>query len=174
MIIDLKTISTGIRSFNFTLGKDWWHTEEQHDSIPGLKSPVKVNVHIYRAGDRYVLDGDLSGMLEVTCDRCLEPYNIELSHKFKVFLAMASQETENDEVELIEEDLDVGFITGDELNLDEVVEEQIYLSLPLKKICSEGCLGLCPECGTNLNRGDCGCGKERGHPAFQKLKKLKI
>jgi len=84
------------------------------------------------------------------------------------------QEIEKDEVELLEEDMEIGFITGDHLNLDEVVKEQIYLSLPIKKICREDCPGLCPDCGTNLNKGNCTCDKVKGHPAFSKLKNLKI
>ena len=116
----------------------------------------------------------MSGMLKASCDRCLEPYEIELSHKFKVFLASPPEENEKDEVELLDEDMEIGFITGEQLNLDEVVKEQIYLSLPIKIICREDCPGLCPDCGTNLNKGDCTCDKTKGHPAFSKLKNLKI
>jgi uncharacterized protein len=174
MIIDLKTISTGIRNFNFTLEKNWWHVKDMDDAILGLSSPVKVNVDMYRAKERYVLEGDLSGVLKAECDRCLDPYDIELSHKFKVFLALPPEETEKDEVELLEEDMEICFITGDQLNLDEVVKEQIYLSLPIKIVCREDCKGLCPDCGTDLNKGDCACEKVKGHPAFSTLKNLKI
>jgi uncharacterized protein len=27
----------------------------------------------------------------------------------------------------------------------------------MKPLCSDACRGLCPECGTNLNRTECGC-----------------
>ena len=174
MIIDLKTIAAGTRSFSFSLEKNWWHSKEQGDALLGFSSPVKVTTDICRAGERYVLEGNLSGMLEVACDRCLEPYRIDLSHEFRIILALPPQEIEKDEVELLEEDMEIGFITDDQLNLDEVVKEQIYLALPVKKLCSEDCPGLCPECGANLNNGDCGCAGVKGHPAFSKLKNLKI
>jgi uncharacterized protein len=174
MIIDLKNISTSIRNFSFSLEKNWWNSNVQDDVILGLSSPVKVSVDIYRAGDRYVVEGDLSVTVDASCDRCLEPYNIDLSNNFKVFLAPPPPENEKDEIELLEEDMDVGFITGEQLNVDEVIREQIYLSLPAKFLCREDCSGLCPDCGTNLNKGDCDCRKAKGHPAFSKLKNLKL
>lgn len=82
------------------------------------------------------------------------------------------QDPDQNEIELSEEDMAVRFITGGEIDIDDIVIEQIYLSLPIKFLCSEGCHGLCPRCGTNLNQGECGCLKKNGHPAFLKLKEL--
>ena len=83
-------------------------------------------------------------------------------------------QTEEDDIELAEEDLDVDFIRGDEIDLDEIIHEQVHLTIPMKSLCREDCLGLCPECGRNLNAGDCPCDRDQGHAAFLKLKNLKI
>ena len=77
------------------------------------------------------------------------------------------------ELELMEEDMEVNFITDDELNLHEIVREQLYLSVPIKSLCKEECLGLCAKCGCNLNKHSCECVKEQGHPGFSVLNKLK-
>jgi uncharacterized protein len=61
------------------------------------------------------------------------------------------------EIELLEEDLETGFISGDEIELDDIFKEQLYLALPIKSLCREGCLGLCPICGTDLNIQRCQC-----------------
>ncbi|MBN1832953.1 MAG: DUF177 domain-containing protein [Deltaproteobacteria bacterium] len=174
MIIDLRKLSTGSRSLKFELDEDWWNSVGEQDLILGIDTPVQVHIDIYPAGDKYVLDGALSGRIQVLCDRCLESYHRELKTSFRVFLSLPLPQTQEDDMELAEEDLDVDFIRGDEIDLDGIIHEQIYLTIPMKSLCSEDCLGLCPKCGANLNTTDCQCDKEQGHPAFLKLKNLKI
>jgi uncharacterized protein len=52
------------------------------------------------------------------------------------------------------------------------MQEQFYLSLPMKPLCSEDCKGLCPVCGTNLNRDTCNCRRDWDDPRFAALKNL--
>ena len=127
---------------------------------------------IFREESNFVVDGHLSGGIRLRCDRCLGLYSHELQPEFRLFLSSPPQDPELNEIELCEEDMAVRFITGDEIDIDDIVIEQIYLSLPIKFLCSEGCHGLCPRCGTNLNKGKCGCLEEKGHPGFLKLKEL--
>ncbi len=174
MKVDLRTIADGPRSFEFVLEKDWWCSGGQNDHILALDAPLRVKTTIYKAGDRYVLDGEFSGGLELGCDRCLEPYHRELKSAFKVFLALPLPDKDETEVELMEADLEVDFIRGEEVDLAEIVREQVYLSLPIKSVCSESCLGLCPVCGASLNKENCRCHREYGHHAFSKLRDLKI
>jgi uncharacterized protein len=175
MIIDLTTISQDGRSFDFCLEKDWWHSKEKNDQILGFDSSLKVKLKIYKAGDKYLLEGDLSGGLQVVCDRCLNAYHRDLRYDFNVFLDTPPiPDTNMTEVELLDEDMEVDFIKDREIDLDEIIREQIYLSLPMKSLCSDKCPGLCPICGSNLNVGDCQCHREQGHPGFLKLKDLKI
>jgi uncharacterized protein len=53
------------------------------------------------------------------------------------------------------------------------MREQFYLALPMKPLCDSGCHGLCPECGTNLNRETCTCTHEWEDPRLAVLKTLK-
>jgi uncharacterized protein len=90
---------------------------------------------------------------------------------FRVYLALPlpeddDPEEDDTEIELAEKDLEVDFIRGEEIDLDEIIREQIYLSLPMKSLCSEDCLGLCPTCGSDLNAGSCQCHREQGHPGI--------
>jgi len=174
MILDLRTIPEGSRRYQFVLDEGWWPSEAQKDQILGIDGPVQVNLEVYKAGDKYVLEGELRGRLQVACDRCLEAYHRELRTTFRAYLALPLPQQDDTEIELAEEDLEVDFIRGEEIELDEIIQEQIYLSLPMKSLCSENCLGLCPTCGSNLNAGKCHCHRERGHPAFLKLQNLKI
>jgi uncharacterized protein len=174
MIVDLRTIPEGSRRFQFVLERNWWPSDAQRDESVRIGSPVQVNMEIYKAGDKYVLDGELRGGLQLVCDRCLESFHRELRTAFRVYLALPLKEEDDAEIELAEKDLEVDFIRGEEIELDEIIREQIYLSLPMKSLCSGKCLGLCPTCGTNLNEGSCQCHRDQGHPAFLDLEKLNI
>ncbi len=175
MFINLRTIPYGPRSFEFSLKKDRWRPDEKNNPILALDTPLHVKVEIHEAGDKYVLDGALSGTVQVRCDRCLDPYQRDLNSEFRVLMALPLSETDKEEEELIEEDMEVHFLRGEEVDLDEIIQEQVYLSLPIIRfLCKENCQGLCPVCGNNLNKENCQCNREHGHPGFLKLKNLRI
>ena len=174
MIIDMRTISHGSRHFEFLLEAGWWAREEKYDQILDLAKALNVRINISRVGDKYRVDGRLFGRLKIRCDRCLEPYKRDIATEFSLFLMMNPSPSGQNEIELLEDDMSVDFITGNEICLDDIVREQIYLSLPMKCLCREDCLGLCPLCGTNLNTGKCNCEDEKGHPGFSKLKNMNL
>ena len=83
-------------------------------------------------------------------------------------------------VELEGEDLDVSVLPPDAtaLPVEDLVLEQVLLDLPLRPLCADDCRGLCPRCGTDRNREDCGCGAEeavdpRLAPLLELRRKLK-
>jgi uncharacterized protein len=58
------------------------------------------------------------------------------------------------------------------IDLNVLVNDAVILNLPIKHLCSPECRGLCPYCGANLNRGDCGCRVEEIDPRLEVLRKL--
>jgi uncharacterized protein len=174
MNIDISSLSRGPRDFDYTLEPGWWGREEEGGQILGLSGPLNVHIRISRAGTKYLVDGRLKGRLVIRCDRCLEPYQRDLDSEFSFFLKVAQSLSGQKEIELLEDDILVEFVMGSEIRLDDIVREQIYLSLPMKCLCSEDCSGLCPVCGANLNLGECECLSDKGHPGFLKLKKVKF
>ena len=54
------------------------------------------------------------------------------------------------------------------------IREAILLALPMKFVCSEACRGLCVQCGANLNKAPCACGKPRQTIPWGMLDQLKI
>jgi uncharacterized protein len=174
MIIDLKTIpGEGKKYFSYTLDRRWWSPGEDDYQIEAIETPISVDLAICRVENKYVLDGAFKGALRVVCDRCLEPYRQEIEAEFNYFLVPAPDDTEKDELELMEDDIDVVFIQDDKVNLNEVIREQLFLSLPVKCLCRADCLGLCAKCGCNLNMSSCECITGQSHPAFATLNKLK-
>ncbi len=73
------------------------------------------------------------------------------------------------------DDLDLDYYTGETVDLESLLREQIILMMPLKPLCDEDCKGLCPRCGANLNREACTCSSRRiVNSPFAVLAKLKI
>jgi len=104
--------------------------------------------------------GRLTTRVQVECGRCLERYAVPIEQELDLFYLpreRARPMDEEEEVELTDRDVVVSYYDGDRLDLGEVVREQVFLAVPLKRLCREECRGLCPTCGKNLNGGDCGC-----------------
>jgi uncharacterized protein len=174
MIIDLKTIpGEGKKYFSYTLDRGWWSPEEDDYQIEAIETPISVEISIYRVEGKYILDGNFKGALRVVCDRCLETYRQEIEAEFNYFMVPAPDDAEKDDLELMEDDIEVLFIRDDKVNLNEVIREQLFLSLPVKCLCRADCLGLCAKCGCNLNMSSCECITGQSHPAFATLNKLK-
>ena len=61
----------------------------------------------------------------------------------------------------------------DKIELDSDVRDFAILAVPMKRLCSENCKGLCPRCGENLNDGSCNCDEKIIDPRWESLQKLK-
>jgi uncharacterized protein len=108
------------------------------------------------------VQGHLSAQLGVECGRCLDPVAVPVEQNVDLFFLphrndVKAEEEDEDEVELKETDLVVAYYRGANLDLGEVVREQLFLSIPMKRLCQDACQGLCPSCGTNRNRARCEC-----------------
>jgi len=64
-------------------------------------------------------------------------------------------------------------MVGDELDLEPLARDAVVLELPLAPLCKQGCLGLCPLCGADLNEGGCGCSADGGYPRWAALDVLR-
>lgn len=167
MIIDLRTINQYPRHFDLVFKPDWWQRDEENGPIVGLNGSLECRIAIARAGVRYILDGSLTTILILCCDRCLETYQHKLDFQFRLFLSALLPDSDQSELELAEDDMWTQFIEGNEVDLNDIVREQIYLSLPMKSLCREECRGLCPMCGVNLNKERCECQSVGGIQVFR-------
>jgi uncharacterized protein len=120
---------------------------------------------------------DFSARLEarvaLECSRCLQQFEIAVSTEFFLTLVPDGTEFGVGEVQVRAEDTSLFYAREGRVALGEVAAEQIYLNLPLKPICAEGCRGLCPTCGVNRNRIQCGCRTEEIDPRLAPLLEFK-
>jgi uncharacterized protein len=92
------------------------------------------------------------------------------------FILDCSGENDNwniQEIELKEEDIDTVSLVEPVVDILDILRQQLYLSLPVRNICADGCQGLCPVCGINLNQECCTCSETRRQSPFAVLEKLK-
>ena len=144
---------------------------EVHDF--DFPAAVAVRLEYYRAGHELFFQGHISSNVVGHCGRCLEEYAFPLETDFNVVL-VPKAETPAPEAELSDDELDLSVYEGDEIDLAPLLREQIILALPTRPLCNEGCKGLCPGCGVNLNVEHCRCAAAVGDPRLAVLRNIKI
>ena len=132
-----------------------------------------LNAYATRKGEEVRLTGKVSSTVQIDCARCLAPVPVSVDESFDLFyIPSVDPAALKEERELGEEDLMIAFYRGDQIDLDDLVREQIELALPMARLCSNECRGLCPECGANLNEGQCGCSADYADPRWAALGQL--
>ncbi|MFZ5449293.1 MAG: YceD family protein [Thermodesulfobacteriota bacterium] len=173
--IAIKAIPDAGKEVAIDLGPEWftqWRTED-----PGLEfadARITGSVNLAKHGHDILVRGHLEGHLDLACSRCLESFTQPVAAEFDLLLAPGPGTAAPEEEELSPTDLDLDYYTGEVVDLESILREQIILMIPVKPLCDEICKGLCPQCGANLNRETCNCRPEAVDSPFAHLAKLKI
>ncbi len=101
--------------------------------------------------DKAKVEGSAELKFDTRCDRCLEEVATVLNLVFDRVVTSPGIATED------EEEDDLSFMEGYQLDVEAFVYHEILLNWPAKVLCSGECKGVCPVCGQNLNKKDCGC-----------------
>jgi uncharacterized protein len=117
--------------------------------------------------------GSFSGTFELACSRCLEAVKAKVGEDFDLLYRPLMSGKQGDEISINEAETEIGFFKGNGLELEDVIKEQVLLSLPVKPLCKEACKGLCPQCGQNLNTGKCDCTTNVQDPRWAALEALR-
>ena len=103
------------------------------------------------------IQGKLKVEMTAQCDRCLGGARFALDSGFDLFYRPASQLPDEDEVAIDEGEAEIGFYEDGGMELEDILREQVLLALPMQRICSDACQGICPVCGKNRNESPCQC-----------------
>lgn len=177
MRIELDEISAGGIVREFTLAVESYPellALAESDQF-SFTTPLAYRLRLQKSGKLIELEGEVAFTIKEVCGRCLSPFEDQLKSSFALtFTPQKEDASDQEEVEL--EAGQLGLITyeGEVLDLHEALQEQVIISLPLSPICSEGCKGLCPECGQDLNEALCSCEKKVFNNKFSALKNLKL
>jgi uncharacterized protein len=139
-----------------------------------FETPLQAEAKIRRTGRSVLITGKVETTLRLQCVRCLKEFSSPLSTTFDLTLHPIKEAPSDEDIELGSEEMESSFFEGGEIHLSEIACEQIFLELPYQPLCQEGCRGLCPTCGRDLNLSPCGCVKEEFPSGFSGLKKLKL
>jgi uncharacterized protein len=132
-------------------------------------APLKIDVTAELVEEEIRIRGRLATRLESTCDRCLGAVEIPVSCDFDLFYRPMQSLAGEEEVEVPTAELEVGFYSGDGIELADVATEQVILFVPMKVVCSTECRGLCPVCGVNRNLTHCDCAPPHRDSPFASL-----
>jgi uncharacterized protein len=134
-----------------------------------LGEPLRVDLRAHSVGDGVLVRGRMWTRLELECRRCLTPVEQEVDIDVDLlFEPLADEEAElSGEVYPLPP-------RGDQIDLRPALREQLLLQVPDYVVCDENCRGLCPKCGTDLNRATCSCVPEADPSPWDALTKLKF
>ena len=140
--------------------------------------PLKISVKAFRIRELYEVEGKFQTHIRISCSRCLKEFDQPLTSSFAITYTKELPDTTdalNEEaIELRAEEIGLLYFRGEEIDLRDGIQEQVVMAFPLQPLCAETCKGLCPRCGADLNRGNCGCENEPTSNKFSALKNLKL
>jgi uncharacterized protein len=151
--------------------------EEAEQAGPLATSGRAEVIHEHRGPKDIVADirlkGSFSGRFQVPCARCVEPVEIPLAAEFDLIFRPAEADSEAPERSITAPETEIGYYQKDSLALEDVLREQVLLSLPVRTLCKPDCKGLCPRCGANRNSQPCKCDEGPSDPRWEALSGLR-
>lgn len=117
---------------------------------------IEVDARLESVTEGVLLSADVYAVAQGECIRCLDPVEIVIERKIQELYnyeptnERGKKKRKSSTEDLTSEDLDAAdefMMEGDILDLETPIRDAIVLSLPSNPLCSQDCLGLCPECG---------------------------
>ncbi len=175
-------------------------TESASEPVPSLAiggdevrfdEPAAVTAELYNTGKGIAAEVTVAVQAELHCSRCLKAFRVPLEVRFHEEFRQGgppgvketrpesatakgrrhkAPEPEPEEDNAKHEEFSP--YSGDVIDLTQSIQENVFLSLPMKPLCRRDCPGLCPKCGHDLNEGPCGCGEPDSDPRLFALREL--
>ncbi len=122
--LEYNGLNEGLHEFKFEVHDAFFEHFEQGLAKVGN---ISVNVILEKRSSFLKLFFNLSGWVELTCDRCLDNYRQEIKHKNTLFVKFGENEVEDDEII---------WVLPDEhrINLAQLIYEYIILSIPIRHV----------------------------------------
>jgi uncharacterized protein len=144
---------------------------------PLTASGLAEVLHEHRGPREIVADirlkGRFAGRFQVPCARCVEPVEIPLEADFDLIFRPAAADADPTERSITAPETEIGYYQEDSLALEDVLREQVLLSLPARTLCKPDCKGLCPRCGADRNSQPCSCDVGPSDPRWEALAGLR-
>jgi len=159
-----------------------------HEPEDKFEGSLEIHVELVKQDGPIAVTGTLEGTAIRQCVRCLAEYSdplyVSLYAEYlpQVGAAAKSAQAEHgrkgvrrtaqpvEPTEEADEEDELYWYQGDHLDLAPMLREQVILAAPMQPLCREECLGLCSQCGQNLNERRCGCPPAQAPSPFRVLR----
>jgi DUF177 domain-containing protein len=143
-----------------SFASDFHEDNVQLDDDMKVIGPLNGHVRMRRTNQGLLVDGWVELTLELSCNRCLKDFEFPLHVNFEeqfyptvdVVSGLPLAPFDEDEIFPIDE--------HHQVDLTEAIRQNVLLALPMVAVCKPDCKGLCPQCGHDLNLGQCACEPE--------------
>ncbi len=157
------------------------------DADAMLSGSLAVGLDLRAVDETVCVTGVVEGMAVRQCVRCVKQFEEPIAFSIRAAYERETKAvpsvtkrdddrkkrpTSSVDVEHDERNDDLYPYAGDHLDLAPMLREQLILAAPMHPLCKDECLGLCQQCGKDLNEGPCGCAAEPTGGPFQVLRKL--
>lgn len=138
-----------------------------------IRGPLELYCKVSLTGEYVLATGFVRGVLRYRCDRCLKDFEKPFRTCLEIQFKKGPAPDEDDESSSGIDENDLVYFEGDVVDLGDEIRQMLELSLPMRSLCSEGCLGICGGCGADLNVEKCRCSGPPPDPRWGKLKNWK-
>lgn len=180
MKLAISQLNDGENAYSFSSSKDAWIQEFTNRlSSKGYQLPggFDAQVTVTKLEPDYFIRGKMGFVVSQCCARCAENFEGRLNPSFDLAFTHLTHRNAPETGELSDADLeaaDTQPLRGNEIDLDPILEEQFFLSLPFAPLCKPDCKGVCQSCGKNFNQGSCSCESSDKTSPFAVLKELHL
>ena len=124
-IIQFKGLKEGVHDFSFSIDKPFFEAFE-YLAVPD--GHIEVHAELTKKSSFLELDVDLTGIMQVQCDRCLEYFELPVDYSGHLMVRFSESEKDPDE--------EVIWLKPEEYKLDlsHYFYEFLSLSLPIRKV----------------------------------------
>ena len=105
-------------------------------------SPIELDLRLESVVEGVLVSGTASVQVRGECVRCLGEVSDQLEVDIQELYVYPGVEQDDDLASRLERDL---------IDLEPLLRDEVVLDLPFQPLCRDDCLGLCVECGANLN-----------------------
>ncbi len=124
--------------------------------------PIRGTITFTNTGSALIIGGRIGTYVGMACSRCLAPMQVaieaEVSEQYPLtYYAGAHVRGHVPAIEEEDTPMAGGLFDGPVMNVTELLRQLLLLAMPTHPLHREDCLGLCPQCGHDLNTGPCNC-----------------
>ncbi|MBL4655355.1 MAG: DUF177 domain-containing protein [Bacteroidia bacterium] len=154
-------------TFNYHIDKKFF---DNFEFSPVKDGDLAVKLTFDKQDAVFILDFDLKGNVELTCDLCSDSFSYEISKSSRAIIKLSGNEMEDtDEILYLENN-------SSELNVTQLIYEFISLAIPLKRVHpsdKDGKNGCDPEAIKLLNKISVNSDSNKNiDPRWESLSKL--